>query len=56
MVDKEKLEESMEYFDDVMQKLVGENPEWFDPKWCIKHYNIVRNALAFYMVEEKEKE
>ncbi len=53
-VDKEQLEDSIEFFDNMLQQLIGDPPEDFNIKRFGRHYNVVRNALALYMKQEND--
>ena len=53
-VDVEQLKDSLEFFDGMLQQLIGDPPEDFNVKRFGKHYNVLRNALALYMKQEDE--
>ena len=53
-VDLEQLEDSVEYFDTMIQQLIGDPPDDFNIKRFGRHYNVLRNALALYMKQESE--
>lgn len=52
MVNKEDLDYSIEYFDKLVMELMTDPPEDFNVKSFGKHYNTIKNALAYYMKEE----
>ncbi len=51
-IDKEQLEDSIEYFDTMLQQLIGDPPDDFNIQRFGKHYNVLRNSLALYMKQD----
>lgn len=49
---KEDLQYAIEYFDKLTNELIANPPEDFNIKSYGKHYNTIRNALAYYTKED----
>ena len=48
-VERDKLENSIEFFDDMLNDLLAQPPENLNIKQFGKHYNIIKNHLAYFL-------
>lgn len=53
-VDQEQLKNAIESFDELLQLMLNDPPEGFSVKTFGINYNVLRNALAYYMSKEDE--
>ena len=51
-INKEDLQYSIEYFDKLVVELMSNPPEDFNVKSFAKHFNAIKNALAYYTKED----